>query len=63
MKKHKEYLSSLKKGIIKDPLNSGDIEELNRKEAWLDSEIEKLSQENAWEDLIGTLGLDPLHRD
>jgi len=63
MKSHKEYLSELKQGITVDPLNIGDIEELNRKEAWVDSQITSLSKPEAWKELIGTLGLDPLHRD
>lgn len=63
MNRHKANLDKIIEDITIDPLNNGDIASLNSKREWVESQIASLSSDSASESLIGTLGLDPLHRD
>lgn len=62
MNHHLDYLNSISNTMVRDPLNVCDIKDINRRIAWVKSELEKLERENFWEELIGTLGADPLFR-
>ena len=61
MKRHTEYLEGIKSSMVEDPMNVGDIQEIDRKIQWVNDQLLNL-QSGGWEQYIGTLGSDPLHR-
>ena len=61
MKRHTEYLESIKVSLVEDPINVGDIEEINRKIQWVNDQLLRL-RDGGWEQYIGTIGADPLHK-
>ena len=62
MNHHLDYLKSISNTMVRDPLNICDINDINSRIEWVKSELEKLKGENSWQELIGTLGADPLYR-
>ena len=62
MNRHIEYLSTIKSSMVEDPMNIGDIKEIERKIQWAQDELASLEAEDSWKGLIGTLGADLLHK-
>jgi hypothetical protein len=62
MNRHLTYLNNIHKGIVKDSLNHGDIEEIERKIQWAHKELDTLNKENSYENLVGTIGADLLYK-
>ena len=62
MHRHLEYLNRIREDLVCKPLNTDDLEKINKHIAWVKVQLEKLSIKNSWRQFIGTLGADPLHK-
>jgi len=62
MNRHLDYLRKVRNAMVQDPLNLGDLAEIDQRITWVKSKLSILKEKNSWEEFVGTLGVDQLYR-
>ena len=62
MNRHLAYLNGIQKTMVRDPINKKDIEDIDNRISWVNTQLSSLNKSESWKELVGTLGADPLFK-